>query len=87
VLPRLSGCTISPDGSPLTTAGYRRIRRWREQWLAGTAGVVPAVGLLHGMLTGVAALAYLADLATTAAAPPRAGRRAAPAVHRVSQRA
>ncbi|MFI5080769.1 MAG: hypothetical protein ACHQCE_06840, partial [Streptosporangiales bacterium] len=25
-LPRLSGCTISPDGVPLTAGGYGRIR-------------------------------------------------------------
>ncbi len=31
---RRSGGTIAPDGGPLTTAGWRRIRRWRQEWLA-----------------------------------------------------
>jgi len=43
-------------------------------------GVVPAVGLPDGMLTGVAALTYLAELAATT---PGAGPRAAPAAQRV----
>jgi hypothetical protein len=77
MLPRLSGCTIAPDGGPLTTEGYRRIQQWRHGWLSGSEGVVPALGLPDGMLTGVAALAHLADLAATAprgtAARPGAG--------------
>ena len=36
-LPRLSGCTISPDGVPLTADGYGRIRRWRDGWRSGAA--------------------------------------------------
>jgi DSBA-like thioredoxin domain len=63
-LPRLSGCTIAPDGGPLTTEGYQRIRQWRRGWLAGADGVLPALSLPDGMLTGAAALAHLADLAT-----------------------
>jgi DSBA-like thioredoxin domain len=63
VLPRLSGCTIAPDGGPLTTEGYQRIRRWRRGWLSGADGVLPALGLPDGMLTGAAALDHLADLA------------------------
>ena len=71
VLPRLSGCTIAPDGGPLTTQGYQRIRQWRREWLSGSDGVVPALTLADGALSGVAALAHLADLA--AKAPPGAG--------------
>jgi len=76
-LPRLSGCTISPIGGPLTTEGYERIQQWRRGWLAGSEGVVPALSLPDGVLAGVAALAHLADLA--AKAPLGAGPRAAAA--------
>ena len=31
---RREGGTITPDGSPLTTAAYDRARQWRQQWLA-----------------------------------------------------
>jgi len=70
-LPRLSGCTISPDGVPLTAAGYGRIRQWRGDWLSGAEGMVPALSLPDGMLTGVPALARLADLAGRTAADAR----------------
>jgi hypothetical protein len=70
-LPRLSGCTISPDGGPLTAGGYGRIRRWRDEWLSGAQGMVPAVSLPDGMLTGVPALTRLAELAGGTAAAPR----------------
>lgn len=63
VLPRLSGCTIAPDGGPLTTEGYQRIRQWRRGWLSGADGVLPALSLPDGMLAGAAALDHLADLA------------------------
>ncbi len=66
LLPRLSGCTIAPDGGPLTTAGYQRIRHWRREWQQGSGGVVPALTLPDGVLTGVAALAHLADLVAKA---------------------
>jgi len=71
VLPRLSGCTIAPDGGPLTTEGYQRIRQWRRGWLSGADGMLPALSLPDGMLTGVAALAHLADLATKVPAGAR----------------
>jgi hypothetical protein len=67
-LPRLSGCTISPAGGPLTAGGHRRIGQWRREWLSGSGGVVPALSLPDGMLTGPAALARLADLAAAAPA-------------------
>jgi DSBA-like thioredoxin domain-containing protein len=73
-LPRLSGCTISPAGGPLTGGGHRRIGQWRREWLADSGGVVPALSLPDGMLTGPAALALLGDLA---AAPAGAAVRAA----------
>jgi len=31
---RSQGGTIAPDGGPLSTVGYRRIRTWREEWRA-----------------------------------------------------
>jgi 2-hydroxychromene-2-carboxylate isomerase len=77
-LPRLSGCTISPAGGALTTEGHERIGQWRNEWLSGSAGVVPALSHPDGMLAGVPALAYLADLA--AGAPPGAGPRAVAAL-------
>jgi 2-hydroxychromene-2-carboxylate isomerase len=70
-LPRLSGCTISPDGVPLTAAGYGRIRQWRDGWLSGAEGVVPALSLPDGVLTGVPALIRLAELAGRTAAGAR----------------
>ena len=37
---RRSGGTIAPDGGPLTTTGWQRIR---QEWLALPGQVVPAV--------------------------------------------
>lgn len=34
---RRLGGTVTPDGGPLTTAAWRRIRDWRAQWLATSA--------------------------------------------------
>jgi hypothetical protein len=31
---RREGGAITPDGGPLTTAAYHRVRQWRQQWLA-----------------------------------------------------
>jgi hypothetical protein len=70
-LPRLSGCTISPDGVPLTADGYGRIRQWRDGWRSGAEGMVPALSLADGMLTGVPALTRLAELAGKTAAGAR----------------
>jgi 2-hydroxychromene-2-carboxylate isomerase len=62
-LPRLSGCTISPGGGPLTAEGYERVRRWRDRWRSGAEGMVPALSFPDGMLTGVPALTRLSELA------------------------
>ena len=66
---RRTGGTITPDGGPLTTAGYLRIRRWRQEWLALPQQVVPAVigpdGTLH---PGADGLRWLAGLAAAGAA-------------------
>ena len=69
---RRSGGTIAPDGGPLTTAGWRRIRRWRQEWLALPSRVIPAViGPDQVVRSGVEGLGYLADLASTADLRPR----------------
>jgi 2-hydroxychromene-2-carboxylate isomerase len=64
---RRSGGTIAPDGGPLTTAGWLRIRRWRQQWLTLPSQVIPAViGPDQIVRSGVDGLHYLADLAGAA---------------------
>ncbi len=68
---RRSGGTIAPDGGPLTTAGWRRIRRWRQEWLALPSQVIPAViGPDQVVRPGLEGLRYLADLASTAGRRP-----------------
>ena len=60
---RRSGGTIAPDGGPLTTTGWRRIRRWRDDWLALPSQVIPAVIGPDGILrAGADGLCYLGDL-------------------------
>jgi 2-hydroxychromene-2-carboxylate isomerase len=79
---RRSGGTIAPDGGPLTTAGWRRIRRWRQEWLVLPSQVIPAViGPDQIMRSGIDGLDYLADLAEAAdmaAAGLLPGRKAEP---------
>jgi hypothetical protein len=74
---RRSGGTIAPDGGPLTTAGYRRIRQWRHDWLALPAQTIPAViGSDRVLRSGADGLRYLADLAERTGVgnqPDRAG--------------
>jgi 2-hydroxychromene-2-carboxylate isomerase len=61
---RRSGGTIAPDGGPLTTAGWRQIRRWRDDWLALPSQVIPAVIGPDGILrSGIDGLRFLAALA------------------------
>lgn len=68
---RRSGGTIAPDGGPLTTAGWRRIRRWRQEWLALPSQVIPAViGPDQVVRPGIEGLRYLADLTSTAGQRP-----------------
>ena len=68
---RRSGGTIAPDGGPLTTAGWRRIRQWRADWLALPSQVIPAViGPDQVLRSGVDGLGYLADLAATVGVTP-----------------
>ena len=58
---RRSGGTIAPDGGPLATAGWRRIRQWRGDWLVLPSQVIPAVIGLDGILrSGADGLRYLA---------------------------
>ena len=58
---RRQGGTIAPDGGPLTTIGYRRIRTWRDEW--HTLGrprlpvLIDANGTLHEAADAVLALA------------------------------
>src|SRR5258707_14432984 len=42
IVPRSDG-TIAPDGGPLTTTGYRRIRQWQQEWQALPRLGIPAV--------------------------------------------
>ena len=76
---RRSGGTIAPDGGPLTSAGWRRIRRWRQGWLALPSPVIPAViGPDQILRSGVAGLRYLASLAAAGSVPPRLPAAAGP---------
>lgn len=76
---RRSGGTIAPDGGPLTTVGWRRIRRWRDDWQALPSQVVPAVIGPDGILrSGADGLRYLADLAARAQVVPHARTAAVP---------
>ncbi len=62
---RILGGTIAPNGTPLTTLGWRRVGQWRDEWLALAPAVVPMVvdpaGVAH---RGVDGLAYLGALLT-----------------------
>jgi len=66
---RRSGGTIAPGGVPLTTAGWQRIRRWRQEWLALPSQVTPAIiGPDEVVRPCIEGLRYLADRASTAGA-------------------
>ncbi len=71
---RRSGGTIAPDGAPLTTASWRRIHHWRDDWLALPVQAIPAVigpdGILRSGADGLRYLARLARHAGTAAGLP-----------------
>jgi hypothetical protein len=67
---RRSGGTIALNGVPLTTAGWRRVRQWRQEWLVLPGQVIPAViGADQIARPGVEGLRYLAELAGTAGLP------------------
>jgi hypothetical protein len=70
---RRSGGTVTPDGGPLTSTGYRRCRDWQEQWLALPQQVTPAVagpdGAVHFGADGLRRLAAI--MATAGARPGR----------------
>jgi len=62
---RRSGGTITSSGEPLTGAGWRRVRGWRQEWLALPSQVIPAViGPDQAVRSGVDGLRYLASLAS-----------------------
>jgi 2-hydroxychromene-2-carboxylate isomerase len=74
---RRSGGTIAPDGGPLTAAGWQRIRRWRQEWLALPSQVIPAIiGPDEVARAGIDGLGYLAALADAAGLLPRLPRHA-----------
>jgi hypothetical protein len=60
---RRSGGTVTLDGGPLTSTGYRRCRDWQEQWLALPRQVTPAVigpdGTVHVGADGLRCLAAI----------------------------
>jgi 2-hydroxychromene-2-carboxylate isomerase len=67
---RRSGGMIALNGVPLTTTGWRRVRQWRQEWLALPSQVIPAViGSDHIVRPGVEGLRYLAGLVGSAALP------------------
>jgi hypothetical protein len=75
--------TIAWDGQPLITVGWRRIRLWRQEWLALPSQVVPAVtGPGQVVRPGIEGLRCLADLARTAGRPPLLPVRAGTGPHR-----
>ena len=77
---RRSGGAIALNGVPLTTAGWRRVRQWRQEWLALPSQVIPAViGADHIVRPGVEGLRYLAGSAGTAGLPANLPAQAEPA--------
>jgi 2-hydroxychromene-2-carboxylate isomerase len=67
---RRSGGTIALNGVPLTTTGWRRVRQWRQEWLALPSQVIPSViGSDQIVRPGVEGLRYLAKLAGTVGLP------------------
>lgn len=80
---RRSGGSIGPDGGPFSTDGWRRLRQWRQQWLALPSQVVPAViGPDRVVRPGIDGLRHLAELAGTAAPRPLVAARATTAPDR-----
>src|SRR5579875_69777 len=70
---RRSGGTV-PNGVPLTTVGWERVRQWRQEWLMLPGQVIPAViGPDQIVRPGIQGLCYLAELADDAGLPTQAG--------------
>lgn len=68
---RRSGGTIGPDGGPSSTSGWRRVRQWRQEWLAVPGQVIPTViGPDQVVRPGLDGLRYLAGLAGTSGRRP-----------------
>jgi hypothetical protein len=83
---RRSGGTIAPNGVPLTTSGWRRIRQWRQEWLALPSQVIPAIiGSDQIVRPGIEGLGYLAGLVSAAGLPTRLPAQAASAPTRVAR--
>lgn len=82
---RVLGGTVAPDGGPLTTPAYRRIQRWRQEWVSLPQQVVPTVvdedGEVHSGIDGLNRLAEMLKLvddvgsARDAVPTPGSGRR------------
>ena len=80
---RRSGGTIAPNGVPLTTTGWRRILKWRQEWLALPSQVIPTIIDSDQIVRpGTEGLRYLADLAGTADLRPLPPVRAGTEPHR-----
>ena len=72
IVRRSGGAIAAPYAVPLTTAGWRRIRQWRQEWLALPSRVIPAVvGQDHVVRAGIEGLRYLAGVAAGPGLPPR----------------
>ena len=66
---RRSGGTVALNGVPLTTAGWERVRQWRQEWLALPGQVIPVISSDHIVRPGIEGLRYLAGLACPADLP------------------
>lgn len=76
---RRSGGAIAPNGDPLTTSGWQRIRRWRQDWLGLPSQVIPAVvGHDQILRSGTEGLRYLTGRAGGASVSPHLPARAEP---------
>lgn len=75
---RRQGGTIAPDGGPLTTIGYRRIRTWSAEWRELGRPRLPVLidsrGTLHEAADAVLALAGRPPRQAPPAAEPPQGR-------------
>lgn len=70
---RRSGGTITPDGGSLTTVGWRRIRTWRQDWLAFPNQVIPALRYLAGLAGAMSVPARLPGRRGAGHRPPSSG--------------